>query len=132
MDAIEKLKSTVESLIEERDTLREDRDRLIEEAKELVLENSKLSAENKSLKGRMEIAAERANKEQVAADKARTELFGAREKNKTLEWEVQELMKVRKSLREERDEARKCAEEIRDLCVGVFPFPWEQGGSSDV
>lgn len=38
MDAIEKLKATVVSLIEERNTLREDRDRLIEEAKDLMVE----------------------------------------------------------------------------------------------
>lgn len=67
MEAIERLKAMVESLIEERNMLREDRDRLIEEAKDLM---------------------------------------------------------------GERDEARKCAEEIRDLCVGVFPFPWEQGGKA--
>ena len=125
MDAIEKLKATVVSLIEERNTLREDRDRLIEEAKEIDLESSKLRSENESLIARIGLLLEMVNKQQVVTEMAKQELFDVREKNKTLEWEVQELMNVRKGLRDERDEARKCAEEIRDLCVGVFPFPWE-------
>ena len=45
MDAIEKLKATVESLIEERNTLREDRDRLIEEAKDLMVERDEARQE---------------------------------------------------------------------------------------
>ena len=45
MDAIEKLKATVVSPIEERNTLREDRDRLIEEAKDLMVERDEARQE---------------------------------------------------------------------------------------
>ena len=69
MNAKDRLRKTVEDLIEERDMLRESRDRVIDEAKELSVE-----------------------------------LLAARN---------------------ERDEARKCAEEFRNLCVGDVSFPWE-------
>lgn len=48
-----------------------------------------------------------------------------------LEWEVDELMKVRRMIRAERDEARAKAEEFRDMLQSLGfllksePLPWE-------
>ena len=96
MDAIEKLKATVVSLIEERNTLREDRDRLIDEAKDLMRERDDMR--------------EYADCERQFADE----------------------------LKAERDQARKCAEEMRDLyaaeideSIAAFPFPWEDEHGAD-
>lgn len=49
-----------------------------------------------------------------------------------LEWEVDELMKVRRMIRAERDEARAKAEEFRDMLQSLGfllksePLPWEE------
>lgn len=111
MDAIEKLKATVVSLIEERNTLREDRDRLIEEAKDLMRERDD--------------AREHADCEKQYADELKAERDELIQRLTTEQIMNAELQHEAELAREERDEARKCAEEIRDLCVGVFPFPWE-------
>ena len=111
-------------LMEELARLKEDRDRLIDEAKDLMRERDEL-------KQRL-VTEQIMNSElQHEAELAREERDDAREyadREKQLAYE----------LKAGRDQARRCAEEMRDLyaaeideSIAAFPFPWEDEHGAD-
>lgn len=111
-------------LLEEIARLKEDRDRLIEEAKALMRERDEL---------KQRLATEQImNLElQHEAELAREERDDAREYADCEKQFADEL-------KAERDQARKCAEEMRDLyaaeideSIAAFPFPWEDEHGAD-
>ena len=111
-------------LMEELARLKEDRDRLIEEAKDLMRERDDAQeyadCEKQFADGLKKRIAEL---EMVLDDeRAHCEEFGEELKRAVVE----------------RDHARKCAEEMRDLyaaeideSIAVFPFPWEDAHGAD-
>ena len=105
MDAMERLRATVESLIEERDQLREDRDRLLAEAKDLMRERDNALAMAK------------------IAIQQRDDLRKDRDS----------CIRISTEAQHERDEARQEAWRWRSLCCFTscelesdHPFPWEE------
>ena len=111
-------------LMEEIARLKEDRDRLIEEAKDLMCERDD--------------AHEYADCEKQFAD-------GLKKRIAELEMVLDDVREyadcerqLAYELKAERDQARKCAEEMRDLyaaeideSIAAFPFPWEDDNGAD-
>ena len=107
-------------LMEELARLKEDRDRLIEEAKALMRERDEL---------RMVLDDERAHCEEFKAESDRAQN------------DVNLFRKLYEKAIRQRDHARTCAEEMRDLyaaeideSIAAFPFPWvedEHGADRD-
>ena len=105
MDALERLRATVEELIAERDLLKEDRDRLLGEAKELMRER----------------------------DNAQAVAKVAIEQRDALRKDRDSCIKVSTEAQHERDEARQEAWRWRNLyCFtsteleSEHPFPWDE------
>lgn len=111
-------------LMEELARLKEDRDRLIDEAKDLMRERDD--------------AQEYADCEKQYADELKAERDELIQRLATEQIMNAELQHEAELAREERDEARRCAEEMRDLyaaeideSIAVFPFPWEDEHGAD-
>lgn len=105
-------------LMEEIARLKEDRDRLIDEAKDLMRERDELI--------------QRLATEQIMNAELQHEAELAREERDDAREHADCEKQFADELKAERDHARRCAEEMRDLyaaeideSIAVFPFPWE-------
>lgn len=112
-------------LMEEVARLREDRDRLLDEARDIMRERDEL---------RMVLDDEQAHREEFMCEAERFKQERDVALAEVRDWRIintktAELADVYKA---ERDEARVCALEMRDLyaaeideSVAIIPFPWE-------
>lgn len=125
MDArLERLRAIIEHTVAERDQLIEDRDRLIEEAKDLMRERDD--------------AREYADCEKQFADGLKKRIAELEIALYDEQAHCEDFWHELKRAVVERDQARKCAEEMRDLyaaeideSIAAFPFPWEDDHGAD-
>ena len=111
-------------LMEELARLKEDRDRLIEEAKDLMRERDDVR--------------EYADCERQFADGLKKRIAELEIALYDEQAHCEEFWYELKRAVVERDQARKCAEEMRDLyaaeideSIAAFPFPWEDEHGAD-
>ena len=167
MDArLERLRAIVEQLVSERDQLTEDRDRLIEEIKDATCERDELKQRfateqimNSELQHEAELAREERDAAREHADCEKQFADGLKERIAELEMvldderahceefkaeadraqnDVNFFRELFEKAIQQRDHARKCAEEMRDLyaaeideSIAAFPFSWEVDNGAD-
>ena len=139
-------------LMEEITRLKEDRDRLIDEAKDLMRERDELIQRltteqimNAELQHEAELAREERDDAREHADCEKQFADGLKKRIAELEMVLdderahcEEFGEELKRAVVERDQARTCAEEMRDLyaaeideSIAAFPYPWEDEHGAD-
>lgn len=125
-------------LMEELARLKEDRDRLIEEAKDLMRERDDAQEYADCEKQFADGLKKRIAELEMVLDDERAHCEEFKAEADRAQNDVNLFRKLYERAIRQRDHARKCAEEMRDLyaaeideSIAVFPFPWEDEHGAD-
>lgn len=125
-------------LMEEIARLKEDRDRLIEEAKDLMRERDDAQEYADCEKQFADGLKKRIAELEMVLDDERAHCEEFKAEADRAQNDVNLFRKLYERAIRQRDHARKCAEEMRDLyaaeideSIAVFPFPWKDEHGAD-
>lgn len=125
-------------LMEEIARLKEDRDRLIDEVKDLMRERDDAQEHADCEKQFADGLKKRIAELEMVLDDERAHCEEFKAEADRAQNDVNLFRKLYERAIQQRDQARKCAEEMRDLyaaeideSIAAFPFPWEAEHGAD-